>query len=769
MFQLLREVPGIVVLHDFFLSQIREFMYSTQYINNPEGNFYSEVLDIHGLFSIVDFLQRGLKKAIWDWPLNWNVLKYARKVIVHSQYQNELLKKYYGRGWYPHTSIISQPHSLENKVSMDAREQIKLALGIEKDHFVFCSFGFLNLPKLNYLSIEAFANFLTAENMATFVFVGEPEKGEFEKSLRDLMQNHHLEKNVRITGFTDKETYRQYLSICDAAVQLRINSRGETSRAVLDCMSFGIPTIINAHGSLTDYCDGDVIKLSESPTEIDLAQAMHNVFKDHVYREKIGQNAIEAIRKNHHPEKVAAAYYEEILKASQRSDAHLFAPLVDAIMKSSSIDEKIQSVSRIASSNLGLRTKSRILIDVTNISYIDLRTGIQRVVKNLIRGLYSLADPSLHVELVRISEGKLYRSSRFAENLFVLPENSIGADLPVSIQPGDILFMLDTSWNLWDQYLPVFASVRKAGGKIVTMLYDMIPAMYPEFCTVPTVRYFKKWIHEAVNESDEIICISKAVVDNLKEYIQIHSNWADVTCKVSFIHLGADIPEVKSESEVRTEVSDLVDGEAAPLFLLVGTVEPRKGHAYAIDAFEHLWGLGENYRLCIIGKIGWNVEGLEKRIRTHRELGKHLFFFDNATDAELNLCYSKAVSLIAPSIAEGFGLPIIEAALHRVPALVSDIPVFREVGGEGATYFSLDSPISLANAVSIMASMTRDERIALAGNIKVLTWKESAAWLLKILNNHKEDNLSLTPPNTRSIQASTTVEFSGIGNPDQPL
>lgn len=734
MYSLLKAVPGVVVLHDFYLSHIREYLYSTQYIPPANGNFFNDVGNDHGLFSMIDMIRRGLQKAIWDWPVNWDVLKLARKLIVHSDYQNTLIETFYGNGWYPRATVIPQVHKIEPHHSAAERAAWREELGFSTEQFAFCSFGFVNPTKLPLLIVEAFARVAATNRNARLIFVGEMEQNEATAGLPAMLEQYQIADRVQITGFVSDETYQGYLRAADAAIQLRINSRGETSRAVLDCMAVGLPTIINAHGSLNDYQDSDVIKLQEQPGVDALSQAMDSVMHDTSFRETLSTNARATIENRHHPDRAAEEYFATISAAAQTNDRALFAPLFQAAVATgvqAAVD--LPQAAQLAAKHWNNRTQPRLLIDVTNISYVDLRTGIQRVVKNLITGLYGILPPSHHVELVRINEGKLYRSGRFAEKLFELPENSLGGDAPVDIQPGDTLFMLDTSWNLFDQFVPVFETVRKAGGKIFTMLYDLIPVNHPHTCTPPTVEYFKTWINKALLESDEIICISNAVAIEAAEYVQKTFPAGTRTSQLSYIHLGADIPVAREESNIREQVYRLTEKSGEPFFLMVSTIEPRKGFDVVLDAFELLWQQGHNLRLCLIGKIGWNVAALEDRIRHHPALENRLFFIENATDAEVNLCYASATALITASMAEGFGLPIVEAALQHVPVIASDIPVFREVGGSGAEYFAQQSAHELAEAVKRMAGRSAAERRQMADSIRVLTWQQSAEWLLDIL------------------------------------
>jgi glycosyltransferase involved in cell wall biosynthesis len=242
---------------------------------------------------------------------------------------------------------------------------------------------------------------------------------------------------------------------------------------------------------------------------------------------------------------------------------------------------------------------------------------------------------------------------------------------------------------------------------------------------------FNKWIALAFAQSDMLLCISRAVADDVWEYLAEHDVNVPRKLHIAFWPLGADIGIGGNEASIRAQVRKMTDDPQSPLFLMVGTIEPRKGHDFVLDAFESLWRKGQDLRLCIAGAVGWMVGDTVRRIREHPQFDKKLFFVERFTDAEINVCYAAATGLIAASRAEGFGLPIVEAALHQVPVLASDIPVFREVGGDGAIYFSLHDCEDLAAKIIDLARLPPMERKRLAGRIRITTWRESARHLLE--------------------------------------
>ncbi|HAV34996.1 MAG TPA: glycosyltransferase family 1 protein, partial [Massilia sp.] len=303
-------------------------------------------------------------------------------------------------------------------------------------------------------------------------------------------------------------------------------------------------------------------------------------------------------------------------------------------------------------------------------------------------------------------------------------------DGAIDIHPGDLLFMIDSSWEQYPDFAPVFESVRRLGGRIVTVVYDLIPLRMPQFCSAGLVAVFQRWFGLAVRHSDMLLCISGAVRDDVAAYLDAHGMRPAHPLRLEYWRLGADIVPDSADQAIRPEVAAMAADTSSPLFLMVGTIEPRKGHTAVLDAFDALWAEGSTARLCLAGKEGWEVDELMRRIRQHPEMGRRLFFVERFTDAEINLCYSRAQALLAASVAEGYGLPIVEAAQHRVPVIASDIAVFREVAGAGAAYFPLGDQQALMDLVRRFGGLGLSERQAMADLVEVLSWRDSArqAW-----------------------------------------
>ena len=367
----------------------------------------------------------------------------------------------------------------------------------------------------------------------------------------------------------------------------------------------------------------------------------------------------------------------------------------------------------------------RLLVDVTGTITRDAGTGIQRVVKEIVRAIHGGARYPIEAFAVRCENGRLFTANAFTASL---GGAATGPDTEVAIAPGDRFLMLSDSWNAFGELAPVFARMRAEGGEVVTCVFDLIPELYPHACHEVTVPRYRAWLRAALIESDAFLAISRTVADELADYVVASGLPHRAGLRIGWFHCGADIAAA-APAAPREKIAAAVEGPS-PAFLMVGTLEPRKGHRVALDAFERLWDEGVDARLVIVGRRGWFEEAIAAAITCHVEFGRRLFWFSDADDGDLSFLYDRAAALVFPSYAEGFGLPIAEAARRgRVP-ICSDIPVFREVGGDGAIYFRVNDPAALAAAIGgfLAGELRADPALAVQ-----TSWSETARRIVEIV------------------------------------
>lgn len=377
----------------------------------------------------------------------------------------------------------------------------------------------------------------------------------------------------------------------------------------------------------------------------------------------------------------------------------------------------------------------RLLIDVTNTAKFDAGTGIQRVVKEVARACHSGAVFDIPALAVRCEGGRVLAANAFVASL---TGAQAGPDAELAIEPGDRFLTLADSWNAFDDLAPVFDRIRAGGGEIVTCIFDLIPELHPYACHEVTPPRYRAWLRRALVESDSFLAISRTVAQELAAFVEARKLPHRPGLKIGWFHCGADLAAPAAEHP-RRKIAEAAAGQA-PVFLMVGTIEPRKGHRVALDAFEALWAKGVEARLVIVGRRGWLEEAIVAAIQTHPEQGRRLFWFNDADDSELSWLYDHARALILPSYAEGFGLPIVEAALRGRGVICSDIPVFREVGRDGAVYFRVNDALSLAGAVEdfLAGARTPDPAQALS-----VSWAAAARRIVETVA--REDWLTRLP------------------------
>ena len=259
-------------------------------------------------------------------------------------------------------------------------------------------------------------------------------------------------------------------------------------------------------------------------------------------------------------------------------------------------------------------------------------------------------------------------------------DNGIDFHGKAEIADNDVIFYPDAFW--YPSTCLTFARYR---ARKILLLHDIIPLATPADCDPLYSSSFRRNLAGIVSELDGIVTISRSELVQIKSYMDT----MDYRCPL-LIHnyWGADFLSAETEQAVREGFRRVF--AVASVFVMVGSLQPRKNHNVVLDAFDEFWQQGGDASLCIIGKATSHCLDVKQRIDRHGSLGRKLFRFENVTDSELAYGYQHCAALVFASRSEGFGLPLVEAMWYGRPVIASDIPVFREIGGDYPRYFDLE-------------------------------------------------------------------------------
>lgn len=340
------------------------------------------------------------------------------------------------------------------------------------------------------------------------------------------------------------------------------------------------------------------------------------------------------------------------------------------------------------------RPPERLLVDLSVINKHDAGTGIQRVVRSIRDRLPQAVRPGVKVEPVIVR--------KLREGYVTISGNGLAGG------PDSLFLGLDFATDAVHRSRRQLLALRRTGTPMWFVVHDILPLSHPQWFTYPSRLKYRRWMRQCAALADGVFCVSPDVSRQVAQLMAERYARPDLP-RIVTITPGSDI--TAADRQIGTEplpAASRLDAAAfAHAVLVVGTLEPRKGHADALAAFERLWDRGHDIPLVLIGRAGWGTAALQAAIRQHERYGDQLFWFDDASDDTLHAAYRHCRLTLIPSLAEGYGLPLDEALALGSPVLARDIPVFRRHHQDQVHYFpETADPAALADA--ILASLDRE-------------------------------------------------------------
>jgi glycosyltransferase involved in cell wall biosynthesis len=369
-----------------------------------------------------------------------------------------------------------------------------------------------------------------------------------------------------------------------------------------------------------------------------------------------------------------------------------------------------------------------LLLDLTHTSHTRARTGVQRVARALHRELGAAATAITHDPYRRA-----WRKLEPWENANLTATGAAstrGAHWPWAARwrgrwrrvtgAAPALRGEASGFLAPEVFSPAVAAGLPAVFPRVAVFHDAIALRFPELTPAGTVARFPGYLQELL-QFDGIAAVSAESRDSLIEYWR----WLGVKRPppVTAIPLGVDPAPVAATPEAT--------GAGGAVILSVGTLEGRKNHGALLEACELLWARGEKFTLRLVGAAQRQTgQAALLRVRALQAAGRPLQYDGPLPDAAVAAAYAGCTFTVYPSLAEGFGLPVIESLAHGRPCVCSAHGALGEIsrGGGCLALESLDAAALAAAMARLLGSPGERAELATAARARTIrTWATYAA------------------------------------------
>jgi len=256
--------------------------------------------------------------------------------------------------------------------------------------------------------------------------------------------------------------------------------------------------------------------------------------------------------------------------------------------------------------------------------------------------------------------------------------------------------------------------VSRAGVRSIYFVHDLIPITHPQLCRAGEALKHRERMRTVLATATGVIGNSKATLEELANFGRAED-----------IHLPSSIAAWLGSDELPAAIA--TNTAEHPTFVVLGTIEARKNHILLLDIWSKMIdALGDQApHLLIIGRRGWEAEPVFELLDRSAKLRNHVTELNSCSDDELARHLASASALLFPSLAEGFGLPLVEALAAGVPVIASDLPALREIGAGIPLYLD---PLDSAGWQAAILHYSRPDGGAREGQIARMNGFRAPDW-----------------------------------------
>lgn len=518
MFDLLSLHPGVVILHDFYLGGLLDWM--DDFIPKKKNIFNVTLYQSHGYPALIFQERNGRINTHSYYPCNLPVISKALGVIVHSKYTRDLAEKWYGQNISDKFKVINHLSHSNIEVTQKIKKNNKKKLGFCENAFLICSFGNLHPNKLNHRLLNSCIDILLNNHNIYLVFIGEKPYPSYFEVLLNIINKHNLKERVQFRDYVELNDFQNFLLATDLAVQLRANSRGETSGCILSCLNYGIPTIANVNGSIAEFPDEVFVKITEDFSDQELKLKIEYCYQNMDIRHEKSTNAIKFIKEKNHPAKTGNIFYntlEEFYLKVKVSESQLIRDLIN-IPEISYEQEYLLSISQIVAANRPAISYPQLLIDISQLKIDNADFSSKNI--DILKYIINTTSQQLRPEPIFYNkeQKKFFYARNFILTALKIPLNEL-KDVPIDIHDNDIFLSLFPS-EIYDLNIQnILNNFGLRNIKIYTILFNNIihPANY---------------IYEL---AEACLCLKKEYYGSLTNYLESSEVRRKKPMKIGFI------------------------------------------------------------------------------------------------------------------------------------------------------------------------------------------------------------------------------------------